>query len=138
MKRVIGALIIFAIFSSCATINDVKHYHYDSVIDLRKYADENFLISTFNYVEKYLLVGIISHTVRFEQKPYYNRGSGVNYDTSKYILQGNMLIEIITEEQMIDSLYVLAKDLGADGIINLKIERNDVFIKVGGLAIQRD
>ena len=90
-------------------------------IDLRKYADQDFLITPSSYGGDFVTVAFITVDalngaiwVEKEEKP-----------TSPYDSPYYWKRLPVTLEQVIDSTVVAAKDLGADGLIELEIFRDN-------------
>jgi hypothetical protein len=112
------------------------------VYDFRKYTDEGFLFTTEKYLGDYESVGLISIEIIPELKK--TEGYFAPGQTYGGISLWNY-IPVRTQE-VLDSVYSKAKNMGADAVINLDVELYNVFlysntyvpaIRVSGFAIKR-
>ncbi|MGB0431883.1 MAG: hypothetical protein ACPGLV_15520 [Bacteroidia bacterium] len=148
MKTTLKALILLALTTSCATTMEQWQTQYlESNIDFSKYAADDFLITPFEYNGKYESVGfiqiiarpkidLVSHTTR----PNVEFGEKVIYDGGNYYVA-----RAVSLENAIEKAYQEAKEMGANAIVNLKIEsielNNGIHkldgLKITGFAIKR-
>jgi len=138
--------------SSCYYNPSPSYKLYSNAIDLKKYSQEGFFISTGEYYKEYDPVGMVeansqSGYVKVEKKGKKVRtgdddvyfSAKANPSASGYSYKDSNVEEAIQE------LVKQAKSLGADGVIQLKFSlsflvitgRNHPYVYVSGMAIKR-
>lgn len=112
MKKSLITIVIAFLFVSCSFKEMDKLVYYSSW-DFSYYSMQGFLFTPESYLFDYESIGLIRVSIFPEVK--FNKDAVSDYD--KKYAQG----EIETAE-VIDSMYYMAKDMGANAIINFKVE----------------
>lgn len=143
------------LFSGCAlpTLYQIKPVNEFYSIDFTKYSKDGFLITPDQYTDKYESLGMIEYLIMpgaKYQEISKNRDEidGIYVDASD--ITHIWVIDKIKFSQAMDSIYVMAKNMGADAITNFdfdiktsepsSIYNNPVTIKgyrIIGFAIKR-
>lgn len=130
---------------SCSHFIDLEHETEYHVLDFTKYSNDNFLITTESFNKEYESIGIISVTI----SPAITKSLVENPEKYKAYINGMggvYYFEKISYEHAIDSMYYLAKRMGANAIINLTLESTVKYyynvheyhdLSVSGFAIRR-
>jgi len=138
MKRIFS---VFAtiLFVSCVTIPEVQRNA--SFVDFTKYPD--FYMSQAPTVDfKFMPLGTITAFVRCGREQ--GKKTRNKYSTGSY-LDGTIKIVRMQPEDAIDELYRKSKEIGANGVLNIKLEflpsNSEMGINNGwiisGMAIKR-
>jgi len=142
MKKFILAISLAIFFSSCVTLEHIDGYQSLSGIDLRPYAEKDFLITPNDYAGKYKSMFIIDYVIMPEAN--YEIVSQRGGDATREWISDN--VDISTA---MDSIYEICLDMGANSIINFEISphtdtyglvQNPTTIvgkRISGMAIQR-
>lgn len=157
MKKVFIALIAIGI-SACSTPKDITKeggYSYYG-IDFRKYTDKEFLITPESPIGDYESIGLIEVNLQPEVKEInvveynrMNREENPTFIAQKGSRDGETTeyyaIEILDVQKVIDEIYRIGTEWGADSIYNLEIESTvitDIIsietFKVSGFAVKRN
>lgn len=147
MRKVMLPAFIFIIsvyFAACSGI-ELSKSMVSYTYDFTKYSAAGFLFSPEKYSGNYEPVGIVQINLypQIKREVFRKYEDSNNSPASDYIPW--TVIDISTRE-VIDSLYDACKNLGADALVNLKIENTEQVsneticycgIKASGLAIKR-
>lgn len=146
MKAVLFFLSIPILFSilSCSSVTSTQKEVITYVYDFRKYTDEGFLFTTEKYLGDYESIGLIS----IEIIPELRRKDGYFAPGQTYAGSSSGFWNYIPirPQEVLDSLYLKAKQMGADAVINLDVEYADVIVsgnisvpstRASGFAIKR-
>lgn len=107
--------------------------------DFTKYSKIGFLFTPEKYLGNYESVGLI------EVKLYPEVKAEKTYDEHKHKFD-YWKVEKILPSEVIDSIYVVCKNMGANALMNFKIDKTDLVsngaiyyygIKVSGFGIKR-
>lgn len=124
---------------SCTSRKHITGQTTISVLDFSKYSNRGFVFSPYTYDGDYDPVGMITIYAL----------PGAYLDEKSSNSKGEWMIEIIHEEDVLDTLYQKATAMGANAIISLRIENvpysesvgvykiNMTGLKVEGFAIRR-
>lgn len=110
------------LLSGCAitSLYEIKPEYGFYGIDFSKYSKEGFLITPEKYTGKYESVGMVEYRLmpgaKYLAVGNYRDASGKIQATYKWF------IDKIEFSQAIDSIYVMAKSMGADAITNFDSE----------------
>ncbi len=154
MKKLISILSIIALFMSCITeLKIINPQSTLSKIDFRKYSTAGFLITPEKYMGEYQSIGMVDYVrkpganyMTVATKPDERYGSS---NTQIYISEKAWRVDPVYLDEVIDELYKQCVELGADALINFKVEitednynniANPVTIngyRISGFAIKR-
>jgi len=139
--RVFILIIPLSIFLfSCSTFKETEKQVIVTGYDFTKYTEKGFLFTPEGYLEDYESVGMLSVEILPELKRSGYASPG------QFYAPGNLWrYTPVSGSEVLDSLYIKAKRMGADAIINLVIRRtilqaNNVSapgIEASGFAIKR-
>lgn len=136
MKKVTAIVLIVFLAVSCAMLKDVPSYSLLNKIDFRKYSDAGFLFTPEMYPGEYKSVGIIDFikmpnalfTVEKElpdKDKYTPKNPSLKTTTQWYT-------EKVDLQEAVEELYQQCSSLGADALVNFKVDFNtDKYINVG-------
>ena len=140
MKKLVFIALIALLFS-CTTTKFVSKNVY--LFDFRPYTEKGFLMSTTNIGSNYTSIGEIS--VQCESGYIYNE-KAINRDETESTGVKVMTLNKKTPkrqwtvDEVLAELYNEAKAVGANGVINIKVEtkRNEGFTdySISGLAVK--
>ena len=118
MKKV-RYLLPLILYCSCASNLTLKESTTPLITDLRRFSNEDFFVSTSHYPEKYSPMGII----QIEHRPEFrvNPLGGVR-DTTEYYF-GHGVARKVSLDKLVDLAVYKALELGANGIMDLKISQ---------------
>jgi hypothetical protein len=120
MKKIL--LFVIVILSGCATLDDIPGSTSIMVIDFSKYSKEGFLITPDEtFLDEYNSIGLfnISLFPRAKKLGYEN----ITPELRKmYLINGEWAIDPISTNDVIDTVYSRCKAMGADAVINFKLE----------------
>jgi hypothetical protein len=140
MKRFIFLLLIFA---GCSAFKYEKQV-FVFVYDFTKYTESGFLFTTEKYLFEYESVGYIQVEFYPEtEKEEFNKMN--QYGTENFGKPGKWFYYPISTEEVLDSLYNISTRMGANAVINLRIEETEVNLppvtaygrRASGFAIKR-
>jgi hypothetical protein len=153
MKKFILFLLLLFIVASCIT--ELKVIYPQSTlykIDFRKYSEAGFLITPEKYAGNYVSIGIMDYV----KKPgaHYAIASRKLDDRfaksdQMYISQKQWIFDAVSLDDAIDELYRECVKLGADALVNFKVELTEdnhfhftnpvtiVGYRITGFAIKR-
>jgi len=141
MQRII--ILYFLFLLSCKSVNQVSSITEYIVIDLRRYTEQDFLITTEKFNENYEAIGLLELSV-FPGATRLRNGQTLPENTYK---QGFWAVEKLSTEEAIDEIYNRAKEMGADAIMNFELTtvKKTIAIdlqlsgfKMKGFAIKRE
>jgi len=150
MREIIVFIVIFiTVFSSgCVTLEYIPAYEQILGIDLRPFAEQNFLITPYTYSGKYTSIAVIDYKIMPEAKIKNTKGysayTGESYDQSIWI------VDTVKTDKSLNKIFLICKEMGADALIDFKIlESSDSYtniqkpivvkgIRITGLAIRRN
>jgi len=141
MQRII--ILYFLFLLSCKSVNQVSSITEYIVIDLRRYTEQDFLITTEKFNENYEAIGLLELSV-FPGATRLRNGQVLPENTYK---QGFWAVEKLSTEEAIDEIYNRAKEMGADAIMNFELTtvKKTIAIdlqlsgfKMKGFAIKRE
>lgn len=149
MKILIIAVFIFII--GCApTITEIPGQSVLYNVDLAKYSKKGFLFTPYNYDYKYQSIGLVSLVAYSEGKVVKPR-SEISSSGKVIIITRHWEFVPLKLEGLIDQLYLSAKEMGADAVIEFKIKaitkqkavgNNEIIdipgIELSGFAIDRE
>jgi hypothetical protein len=149
MKKLLVVLLAF-ILTSCSSskLTDWDTDLRSSGYDFRSYTAQGFLFTPETYTEPYNAVGLVEIIYQPEIK-YISPSLGVPTSREGYRLMTfgtqNYLVELPDTDILIDEMYELATNLGADALTNFQITNELIYnndapietIKVSGFAIKR-
>lgn len=132
MKKFIFLItLLCSLFTGCTTVEELSFVpRKESLfgIDFSKYSKQGFLITPEKYAGEYQSIGLITYEYlpsaeykpgTSRPNPYYVPG---NPKTSQFIPIKMWITEDVKVEQVMDSVYTRCKILGADALVNFKIE----------------
>lgn len=133
MKHFIKLFLALAIVTSCAVLQPTERTTDAFYIDYRHFTSNDFFLSPDPYPEKFKPIA----ELRVEVTPAVKKYKPIT--TSAYadgIYQQNKSIyhqENISMRELLDAIVTKAKELNANGIVNLKIkqESNKIIISKG-------
>ena len=125
MKYFLFLTVLF--FSACNPITMDKFAVYYTY-DFTEYTQEGFLITPHSYSGKYESIALLT----VEVFPSIRRKTTEDDPNNK--LHSNYILGQITTKEVIDSLYLHAKRMGADAIINFTTNR-DVYYQNGASKV---
>jgi len=119
------------IFHSCNTLEELSFVPREEKvfgIDFSKYTKQDFLITPEKYIDKYESIGLITYEY-LPATEYKSEGSEPNpfYDknlpnSSPFISVKQWYSETVEISQVMDSVYKISKNMGADAIVNFDIK----------------
>ncbi len=130
-------------FLSCSNVSKFEKTTYYYIYDFTKYSERGFLITPEKWIGDYKSIGIIEIEFWPEvSRTKLNLKPGQFYDRG---ISNRWVYTPINTEEIIESLYKTAIDMGADAIMNFKLSE---FIadygtvtapgkRVSGFAIKR-
>ncbi|MEO8398822.1 MAG: hypothetical protein ABI550_03295 [Ignavibacteriaceae bacterium] len=124
MKSIFLVFIIFFLsicLSSCTAEKDLGKKVYVYGYNFTKYTKQGFLFTPEPYPGDYESVGILEVEIYPEIKKAKEEGSN-QYGTSNYGESAEWLYISIQTNEVLDSLFHLAKGMGADAVVRLDIE----------------
>jgi len=136
--RKIGLFFTFStifFFSGCTVTNDISYQERIVGIDLSKYSQQGFFITTGDFAGDYTSVSIIQVNCRSGISPE-GKQEKKSYEDEIYRDRTSQKYKYCDIDQLIDTLVSDAKSKGANGLINLKIDHYLQDITVTGLAIK--
>lgn len=98
------------------------------VIDFSKYTEKGFFITPEKFLEEYESIGLITYEYlpegEYKQSgskpnPYYRPGENKVTSTVPVMM---WVFKPVRIEQVMDSVYNICKKMGADALVNFKIE----------------
>jgi len=130
MKNLLIAFAAFLLLSCVLPPTKIPRVSIFTGIDFRKYTESGFLFTPEKYSGEYESIGIVNYKLMpaaefvssyGDQDPTYNGPNSKRWVTEEIYLG-----------QVIDSLYVMAKEMGADAIMNFEViyeeeSRADVY-----------
>jgi len=136
VKNII-AIHLFSILIIGCRSNEFSKDTLTYAIDFRSYTEKGFLFTPESYNNEYEAIGLLS----VEQTPGMEIKKKKSYMSTSY----KKVIGRINLSEVIDSLYSLATEWGANAIINFSIDDDYVMknneqvirLKVSGFAIRR-
>jgi len=157
MKKMAKFSILFLLLTiSCAQqIETIPGYAITSTIDFTKYTEGGFLITPFTYLGDYESICIVDVTIMPETKLVKYNTSNKPKEDSYFKSDNNLVLakkwesEKLNLEKSIDYLYKRAVNMGANAIVDFKIETirenhthfvppiEVVGIRLSGFAIKR-
>lgn len=136
MKKILFLLIVVMLLG-CVTTKEYPRMDIPGLLDFRPYTSQNFIITTETYISNYEPVGVVSYKIipkSFLEKP---EDTGIG---------GKWVIEPVDSKALLDSLFIMCKKLGANGIMNFWYKygipsptnlREAFTLEAGGFAIIR-
>lgn len=133
MKKLLLALLMF---SGCTTLENIPAESLYYGLDFKKYSSEGFLITPEMYQGEYLTMGFVN----YESYP------GANYNYNRF---PRWKIQEISTLSALDSIYIICINMGANALVNFRIESIEkdysvisnpiklTGIKISGYAIKR-
>lgn len=148
------------LLQSCTTLEDLTFIPREEKlfgIDFSKYTSQNFLFTPEKYIGGYKSIGLITYEY-LPAAEYKKTGNKVNpfYNpqdpSSKSLIPiVEWVFESVKIEQVMDSVYKISKNMGADAIVNfdIKVKSDPVGANaknpttrfgyiISGFAIKRD
>lgn len=134
MKKIFVCVAALLLFSYCSAPKETQKFSVYRSYDFTPYSAKGFLFTPEKYTGTYESVGIISVEVYPEIKKNPRESDFENY------IAGS-----VTTNEVIDSLYYMSIEMGADALINFYAEKFDALvggiwvkgIAAGGFAIKR-
>ena len=124
MKKLIILVSLFC-FASCLPYRVIEREANLTILDLRKYSNNDFFISTYPYYGEYKPISIF----KYEIKPR------VVYDKDV------ITEEIVSFDVLIDSVYNVGSRIGANGAVEVKFstskDSHRTIYEVEGLFIKK-
>jgi len=157
MKELLLFIFIYSLIISACSTTHIEHYPKEVNIygyDFTKYTAKGFLFTPEKYMEGYESIGLLEieifpeanyqHPEGIYRKPGQYYSDDEREDKSKNI-PGGWFYKPVDAPEVLDSLYITALKLGADAVINLRINevaksKGDVIFigkKASGFAIKR-
>lgn len=143
MKNVILLILVYLMFG-CETAKQLEELSFIPkkelfyTIDFSRFTEQGFLITPEKYSEKYKSIGLVTYEylpsgtyklVGLTKNPFYN--PQVDKTEPEYLQLKNWVFEPIHYEKAMDSLYIKCKSMGADALVNFRIEVKSEEIGVG-------
>lgn len=148
MKKITLLILITVLAFGCATLEYIPAYEQILGIDLRPYAENNFLITPYPYTGKYTSTSVVDYKIMPEANLVTI--SRKNTSTGQYESTSNWVIDKVNIREALDSIYFLCIGMGANALVDFEIlETSDSYtgiqkpvvvtgIRITGLAIRRD
>lgn len=125
MKKLLYVLGVMIILSGCSVMKPRERSVNTFFLDYRPYAEEGFFLSPDPYPGQFTSLGDIRIEVQPAMIPAeksYQKGKSQKYTDGMYASSStNLVPEEISGSTLLDIAVQKAKELGADGIANLKI-----------------
>ena len=144
MKRILILLLALICLYSCATFIPQQRSVTTVFLDYRQYASQGFFLSPNIYTGEHDALGELFIEVLPEQKEARIDSEGNpkgDLDMVTYYFDGAYGFERIYFDELLEIAVEKAKEKGADGICNLKINKTSatgfVRYEVTGLCIKR-
>jgi hypothetical protein len=139
-------VLVAALVAACSGPEVYKKSMEVAGYDFTEYTDQGFLITPESYQGEYQSIGVLSVTVwpRVERRPVEDdtlAQPGVDSPAQEWFVT-----EDVDPQEVVDSLYVEARSMGADAIMNFRTEpvREDLDngptragVRARGFAIDR-
>lgn len=139
-------LLMAALIAACGGPDVYKKSMEVSGYDFTEYTDQGFLITPEGYQGEYQSIGVLSVTVwpRIERRPVEDdtlAQPGADSPAREWFIT-----EAVDPQEVVDSLYVEARSMGADAVMNFRTEfvEEDLEdgpvrpgVRVRGFAIDR-
>jgi len=133
MKKI---AILFCLLLSGCEVHHIPRTTYSFTVDFTKYSNQGFLFTPDGYSGKFKMISQFNFSVfpaayvlsgSDEPKKGYYRLDDYN----------NYAVEKLGPEYVIDSIYILAKNMGADCIMNLSIHpiQKKSYPKLNGFEV---
>lgn len=127
MKKFVLISLVF-LLGACAT---TRYYSVDTdFIDFKTYSDKGFFIST-GYTDNYKPMGLIAVVVNSgfdSNKTELEKGvNGINHAVK--------VVKNATIADAIEQCYLKSIMLGANGLINVRIEKTNTSVYIRGMAV---
>lgn len=116
LKRLAPLLLCLTLAGCVKQISHIPAVKYTSALDLTRYAERGFLITTGPYGGEYEAVGIVSVLL------YPEARREIKTNREGWDEPGGWSIEEVSYQEAVDSLYHAASRLGANGIMSLNFE----------------
>lgn len=135
MKKLILSVIVI-IITGCTSVYEIPRRDLTTLLDFRPYTEKGFLITTETYNGEYEPVGVVSYKI----KPSCNNEGLMKSGIDLWVPN------VVPTHELLDSLFVLCRNLGSNGIMNFWFENGespsntlqDIYtISAGGFAIIR-
>jgi len=112
MKKL--SVLLLLLLSACSPISKIESEIDFRGIDLRKYAEKNFLFDMENYSDPHLVLGIINVKVFAAGEVNLNeyKQNVMNFDESQINIDG-----------VLEKIYLKALEYDGDAFVNMKIDR---------------
>lgn len=124
MKKIFLIALLSVLLFSCMEPKTIQREDNYSSIDFTKYTEKGFLITTLNTTSDYESIGLISYKVF--PAWYFTRIKNIidvkKNGSAPIITQFRIISESITTSEIMDTLYNKCIEMGANGIIDFKIE----------------
>jgi len=142
MKNILLVIISIASISlliSCKTAEELQPTCNLYAFDFSKYAGDNFLFSPWEYTGEYKSIGLLTLEFFPGVKKYYPSALDKKPHRHQQKVDAEWVVENFEPSEAIDSLYIRAKNMGADAIMNFDIKpiskTDGDFLLVDGIRI---
>ncbi len=147
MKKILRlTLAIILIFGGCTSIEYIPAYELALGLDLRPYAEENFLITPYEYLGKYTSIAVIDYKIM----PEATLITTEKMTSSGVVTTSTWQVDTVMSAEALNKIFIMCKDMGANALVDFKIfEASDNYsnikkpvivagIRISGLAIKRE
>ena len=146
MRKII---VLIAILSfGCKTLDYIPAYEQILGLDLRPFAEQNFLITPYAYSGKYTSIAIIDYKImpgaQLRNTINYSPYTGESYEGSTWF------VDTVKIDESLNRIFLICREMGADALVDFEIlDVSDSYtniekpvlvpgIRITGLAIRRD
>ena len=131
MKKLTLLLAIGLALNSCTTLEELSYIPREEKlfgIDFTKYTTQDFLITPEKYLGNYESIGLITYeylpaaeykNIGFKINPFYDP---TNQNSKRTVPDTKWVFEDVKIEQVMDSVYKISKNMGADALVNFEIK----------------
>ena len=129
MKHTIYIIISIITISCVTELKIIEPQSTLNGIDLRKYSDAGFLITPERFIGEYKSINIIDYVKKPGAK-YLKVGRKLDINNSEpenlvYTDEMKWIIDNISLNDVLDDVYKICIEMGADALVNFKVELTD-------------
>lgn len=149
MKKVLFLILAIGLFTACVTPKMPEPYGFSSFLDYSPLTDKGIYVTESNSVSfDYKTLGSVSVTevggwVKKGKEPKATRESNKSRNDDMYVgldrnqYTGKNAYVAPSFEMAMERMVNTLKEVGANGIINLKVQRESNRIIISGMAIRK-
>jgi len=145
-KKLFLFLLTTILMSGCVSLSHISAYEQLMGLDLRPYAEQDFLITPYPYSGKYTSVGVIDYKV-MPQAQLVATSTSTNPQSAS---AKKWITDTVQTAVVLDKIYHMSVEMGANALVDFKVlEASDNYtgianpvvitgVRITGLAIRRD